>query len=119
MNATVWVYDGLLYATASFAYGRPAGGSNPRHPPSKDGQSRGRPALLLTRRLGPRVGAARNALAVGVCCFFAPALYFLHSDLLGLWTAKALLNGFRCAAALWRIHIQLAPSWARAPAALV
>ena len=79
VNATVWVYDGLLYATASFAF-------------------------------------VRNALALGVCCLFAPALYLLHPyGLAGLWTAKALLNGFRCAAALLRIHLQLGyslyPCW--------
>jgi len=71
VNATVWVYDGLLYATASFAF-------------------------------------ARNALALGVLGVFAPAIYLLHPyGLAGLWAAKALLNGFRCAAALLRIHLQL------------
>ena len=58
----------------------------------------------------------RNALALGVCCLFAPALYLLHPyGLVGLWTAKALLNGFRCAAALLRVHLQLGyslyPCW--------
>ena len=46
------MYDGLLYATASFAF-------------------------------------VRDALALGVCCLFAPALYLLHPyGLVGLWTAK-------------------------------
>ena len=72
----MWVYDGLLYATASFTF-------------------------------------VRNALAIGVCCVFAPALYLFHPyGLVGLWAAKALLNGFRCAATLFRIHIQLGyPCW--------
>ena len=76
VNATVWVYDGLLYATVSFTF-------------------------------------VRNALAIGVCLVFAPALYFLRPyGLVGLWAAKALLNGFRCAAALFWIHVQLGyPCW--------
>ena len=75
------MYDGVLYATRSFAY-------------------------------------IRNALTVGFMLIFAPALALVvgstHS-LLGVWTAKATLNIWRCATALYRIHIQLWPEWTHEP----
>lgn len=61
----------------------------------------------------------RNALALGVFLVYAPALAAAklcapHS-LVAIWAAKAALNGWRCAAALFRIHVQLWPRWGPRP----
>lgn len=76
VNALVFVYDGLLYATQSFRY-------------------------------------IRNALCLGVLLVFSPALgYAIHlHTLTALWTAKALLNSWRCLTALLRIHAFHWPTW--------
>lgn len=79
INATVFVYDGLMYATQSFAF-------------------------------------VRNALAIGVLGGFAPALWAAATygrTLRALWAAKAVLNSWRCLSALFRIHLQLWPTWRR------
>ena len=79
INATVFVYDGLMYATQSFAF-------------------------------------VRNALAIGVLGGFAPALWAAATfgrTLRALWVAKAVLNSWRCVSALFRIHVQLWPTWRR------
>ena len=58
-------------------------------------------------------------IALGVLLVYAPALVLVVSSrhtLLGVWAAKAGLNAWRCAAALFRIHCQLWPTWAIAPA---
>ena len=61
----------------------------------------------------------RNALTLGVVFVFAPSLVLaveLRHTLLCVWGAKAGLNLWRCVTALYRIHCQLWPTWAVAPA---
>ena len=61
----------------------------------------------------------RNALAVGTLGLFAPALVAARllapHSLLAIWGAKALLNVWRCATALLRIHGCLWGTWRGEP----
>lgn len=60
-------------------------------------------------------GFLRNALLLGVCCTFAPALALAKtlspSSLLAIWAAKAALNCWRCGSALLLIHVRHWPHW--------
>lgn len=60
-------------------------------------------------------GFLRNALLLGVCCTFAPALALAKSlspsSLLAIWAAKAALNCWRCGSALLLIHVRHWPRW--------
>ena len=61
------------------------------------------------------LGCLRNALLLGVCCTFAPALALAKtlspSSLLAIWAAKAALNCWRCGSALLLIHVRHWPHW--------
>jgi Na+-driven multidrug efflux pump len=59
----------------------------------------------------------RSVLLVGVGLIYGPALavFWIAVDwrtLLALWTAKALLNTWRCMTSIWRIHWHLPQAWA-------
>ncbi len=85
LNALVFTYDGVLYATQSFVF-------------------------------------VRNWLFFGFALLFLPCLglgYFQFGSLLGLWAAKAVLNLWRAAFAVYRIHVHFFPLWARGPSAAV
>ena len=57
----------------------------------------------------------RNVFIIGVGFLFAPALGILLATGNGLWriwAAKAVLNTWRCATAIWRIDFFLPRQWA-------
>ena len=84
-NSLVFVYDGLLSAAQQFRF-------------------------------------VRDLFLVGVLGLFAPALALVLAPhdgvpgagtLAGIWSAKAVLNVWRCGTAVWRIDVALPRQWKR------
>ena len=77
INSLVFVYDGLIYATKSFAF-------------------------------------VRKLMLAGALLLFAPLLaggWVLYRTLFAVWVAKAALNAWRCAGAVWLIEVHFRPHW--------
>ena len=56
----------------------------------------------------------RDVLVSGTLLVFTPALavgYGVHGTLVGVWSAKIGLNLWRCSWWLYRVHVQLWPTW--------